>query len=178
VGADYWIWPGRLTGLELSLSDPLGCLPGRALPARLSDGAGPARGAQGRRAGQTWHTARGRCPAQIARRAGHNITVLLTVYAHCTDGQDDITNRQIEHALCTRTQAQRQTASGPANRRYRPDPVRHMSVRGPHPRCRGQPGRPCTPAAANPRHGHPARVAASGGHWRPPSPRMPVAGPK
>jgi hypothetical protein len=37
----------------------------------------------------------GAAPAQIARRAGHNITVLLTVYAHCIDGQDDITNRQI-----------------------------------------------------------------------------------
>ena len=38
-------------------------------------------------------------PARIARRAGHSITTLLTVYAHCTDGQDDITNHQIEQAL-------------------------------------------------------------------------------
>src|SRR6266581_8427787 len=50
VGLDCWIWPGRLTGLGSSLSDLLGCLPGRALPARLSDGASPARGVQGRRA--------------------------------------------------------------------------------------------------------------------------------
>jgi len=38
-------------------------------------------------------------PAQIAARAGHSVSVLLTVYAHCIDGQDQITNRLIEHAL-------------------------------------------------------------------------------
>jgi integrase len=38
----------------------------------------------------------GAAPAQIAQRAGHSITVLLAVYTHCIDGQDDITNRQIE----------------------------------------------------------------------------------
>ena len=37
-------------------------------------------------------------PAQIAARAGHSVTVLLTVYAHCIDGQDQITNRLIERA--------------------------------------------------------------------------------
>ena len=41
----------------------------------------------------------GAAPAQIAQRAGHSITVLLAVYTHCIDGQDDITNRQIERAL-------------------------------------------------------------------------------
>ena len=56
-------------------------------------------------------------PARIARRAGHNITVLLTVYTHCIDGQDDITNRQIEHALRTRTQAHHQAASSSKRRR-------------------------------------------------------------
>jgi integrase len=78
----------------------------------------------------------GAAPAQVAQRAGHSITVLLAVYTHCIDGQDDITNRQIEHALHPRNQAQCVTASGLANRRYRPDPVRHMSVHGPHPRAR------------------------------------------
>jgi trans-aconitate methyltransferase len=38
-------------------------------------------------------------PVQIAARAGHSVTVLLTVYTHCVDGQDQITNRLIEHAL-------------------------------------------------------------------------------
>ena len=41
VGLDYWIWPGRPTGLGSSLSDLLGRLPSRAPPARLPDGAGP-----------------------------------------------------------------------------------------------------------------------------------------
>jgi integrase len=75
-------------------------------------------------------------PAQIAQRAGHSITMLLAVYTHCIHGQDDITNRQIERALHARNQEHRQTASGSANRRYRPDPVRHMSVHGPRSRAR------------------------------------------
>src|ERR1039457_3854169 len=45
-------------------------------------------------------------------------------------------NRQIERALNARNQAHRQTASGSANRRYRPHPVRHMSVDGPRSRAR------------------------------------------
>ena len=116
--------------------------------------------------GRTWHTARtqtlgpaadttlarrpydlrhaalslwlnaGAAPAQIAQRAGHSTTTLLAVYTHCIDGQDDITNRQIEHALHAENQAQCRKASGSANRRYRPDPVRHMSVHGPQPSAR------------------------------------------
>jgi hypothetical protein len=78
----------------------------------------------------------GAAPAQIAQRAGHSITMLLAVYTHCIDGQDDITNRQIDHALQVGNQAHRVTASGSANRRYRPKRVRHMSVDGPHPRAR------------------------------------------
>ena len=78
----------------------------------------------------------GAAPAQIAQRAGHSITVLLAVYAHCIDGQDDITNRQIERTLNARNQTHHRTASGSTNRRYRPDPVRHMSVPGPHSRAR------------------------------------------
>ncbi len=62
----------------------------------------------------------GAAPAQIAQRAGHSITMLLAVYTHCIDGQDNITNRQIEHALHTGNQARSVTASGSANRRYRP----------------------------------------------------------
>jgi integrase len=92
----------------------------------------------------------GAAPAQIAQRAGHSITMLLAVYTHCIDGQDDITNRQIERALNARNQARHQTASGSANRRYHPDPVRHMSVDGPHSGARAaacQP--PCTRSQAS-----------------------------
>jgi hypothetical protein len=78
----------------------------------------------------------GAAPAQIAQRAGHSITMLLAVYTHCIDGQDDITNRQIERALHARNQEHHQKASGSANRRYRPGPVRHMSVDGPRSRAR------------------------------------------
>ena len=78
----------------------------------------------------------GAAPAQIAQRAGHSTAMLLAVYTHCIDGQDDIANRQIERALNARNQTRHRTASGSANRRYRPDPVRHMSVPGPHSRAR------------------------------------------
>jgi integrase len=134
--------------------------------------------------GRTWHTARtqtlgsaaattlarrpcdlrhaalslwlnaGAAPAQIAQRAGHSTTTLLAVYTHCIDGQDDITNRQIEHALHARNQAQCPKASGSANRRYRPDPVRHMSVHGPHPRARTATCQPHAPAGRTPSFDH------------------------
>lgn len=47
VGLDYWIWHGRTSRLRSSLSDHSGCLPARALPARLTDGAGAAPGIVG-----------------------------------------------------------------------------------------------------------------------------------
>jgi hypothetical protein len=96
----------------------------------------------------------GAAPAQIAQRAGHSTTTLLAVYTHCIDGQDDITNRQIEHALHARNQAQCPKVSGSANRRYRPDPVRHMSVPGPHPRARTTTCQPRALAARTPRFEH------------------------
>jgi hypothetical protein len=46
------------------------------------------------------------------------------------------------------------TASGSANRRYSPDPVRHMSVHGPHSRARPAACQPRAPAARTPRHDH------------------------
>lgn len=49
----------------------------------------------------------GAAPAEIARRAGHSVTTLLAVYTHRIDGQDDITNRQIERALRPCGQARR-----------------------------------------------------------------------
>jgi len=42
VGLDYSIWPGQSCGLGSSLSDLLGRVLARVLPARLHDGAGPA----------------------------------------------------------------------------------------------------------------------------------------
>jgi integrase len=96
----------------------------------------------------------GAAPAQIAQRAGHSITTLLAVYTHCIDGQDDITNRQIERALHARNQTQCPKASGSANRRYRPDPVRHMSAHGPHSRARTAACQPRATAARTPSFDH------------------------
>jgi integrase len=96
----------------------------------------------------------GAAPAQIAQRAGHSITMLLAVYTHCIDGQADITNRQIEHALHAGSQAHCVTASGSANRRYHPDSVRHMSVHGPHSCARTADCQPRAAAARTPRYDH------------------------
>jgi integrase len=38
-------------------------------------------------------------PAQVAEWAGHSVADLLTVYAKCIDGQDQIAKRRIEDAL-------------------------------------------------------------------------------
>jgi hypothetical protein len=43
--------------------------------------------------------ASGAPPAEVAARAGHSTRVLLTVYAHCIPGCDQITSQQIEQAL-------------------------------------------------------------------------------
>jgi integrase len=37
--------------------------------------------------------------AEIAARAGHSTRVLLTIYAHCIPGCDQIASQQIEQAL-------------------------------------------------------------------------------
>jgi hypothetical protein len=37
--------------------------------------------------------------AEVARRAGHGVAVLLKVYAHCIDGHADATNQRITDAL-------------------------------------------------------------------------------
>ena len=36
---------------------------------------------------------------EVARRAGHSVAVLLKIYAHCIDGQDDAANKRITDAL-------------------------------------------------------------------------------
>lgn len=89
------------------------------------------------------------------RLAGHSLTVLLTLYAHCIDGQDQITNRLIEHALCPGSRALCPKASGSANRRYRPDPVRYMSVN--RPVCPGMARNRPGPAARTTSYSRPAR---------------------
>jgi hypothetical protein len=38
-------------------------------------------------------------PAEIAARAGHSVRVLLTIYAHCMPGCDQIASQHIEQAL-------------------------------------------------------------------------------
>ena len=43
--------------------------------------------------------ASGAPPAEIAARAGHSVRVLLTCYAHCIPGCDQIASQQIEQAL-------------------------------------------------------------------------------
>jgi hypothetical protein len=105
----------------------------------------------------------GAAPAQIAQRAGHSVTSLLAVYTHCIDGQDDITNRQIERALDTQNRARRQIASGSANRRYHPDPVRHMSAHGPHSRTRAAACQPLRTRSQNSSLRSPVTVSAAQG---------------
>jgi hypothetical protein len=90
-------------------------------------------------------------PAQIAARAGHSVIVLLTVYTHCIDGQDQITNRLIEHALRSASMALCPKASGSANRYHHSDPVRYMSVDW-----------PARPGMAHNRLGVHARTTSSG----------------
>jgi len=90
-------------------------------------------------------------PAQIAARAGHSVTVLLTVYTHCVDGEDQITNGLIEHALSPASTALCSKASGSANRYHHPDPVRYMSV-----------DRPARPGVARNRPGLQTRTTSSG----------------
>jgi len=74
-------------------------------------------------------------PAEVAARAGNSVHVLESVYAHCTDGRDDLISQQIEDALDpdsgTPHVSQCATASAYTHRRYRHDPVRHMSVNNP-----------------------------------------------
>ena len=43
--------------------------------------------------------ASGAPPAEIAARAGHSVRVLLTIYAHCIPGCDQIASQHIEQAL-------------------------------------------------------------------------------
>jgi len=81
-----------------------------------------------------WLNATG-VPAEVAARAGNSVRVLQAVYAHCIDGREQVIRRQIQDALdsgsCTLNESRCVTASGYTHRRYRPDPVRHMSVNGP-----------------------------------------------
>jgi hypothetical protein len=36
---------------------------------------------------------------EVARRAGHDVAVLLKVYAGCIDGEEELVNTRIEAAL-------------------------------------------------------------------------------
>jgi integrase len=48
-----------------------------------------------RHAALSLRLASGSPPAEIAARAGHSVHILLTVYAHCTPGCDQIASQQI-----------------------------------------------------------------------------------
>jgi hypothetical protein len=71
-----------------------------------------------------WLNATG-APAEVAARAGNSVHVLQDVYAHCTDGREDLISQQIEDALDpdsgTPHVSQCVTASGYTHRWYRPD---------------------------------------------------------
>ena len=45
-----------------------------------------------------WLNATG-APAEVAARAGNSVHVLQDVYAHCTDGREDLISQRIEDAL-------------------------------------------------------------------------------
>ena len=69
--------------------------------------------------------ASGAPPAEIAARAGHSVRVLLTIYAHCIPGCDQIASQHIEQALRPSHWAPRwptRTGADAGN------PVRHTSV--------------------------------------------------
>ena len=87
-----------------------------------------------------WLNATG-APAEVAARAGNSVHVLQDVYAHCTDGREDLISQQIEDALDpdsgTPHVSQCVTASGYTHRWHRPDAVRHMSVNDPERPRRG-----------------------------------------
>lgn len=93
-------------------------------------------------------------PAQIAARAGNSVPVLQTIYTHCIDGQDDLVNQQIEHALGATAPSLPVTASGSPDRRHRSGPVRHMSVNGPRRAARHQPHNTSTRAHIPLHDGH------------------------
>ena len=71
-------------------------------------------------------------PAEVAARAGNSVRVLHTVCTHCLHGQEDAVSHQIEHALTRGSPSLLVTASGSPHRRHRREPVRHLSVHGPH----------------------------------------------
>ena len=59
--------------------------------------------------------ASGAPPAEVAARAGHSVHVLLTTYAHCIPGHDQIASQHIEQAL----RSSRWPPAGPQNPRGR-----------------------------------------------------------
>jgi hypothetical protein len=63
-------------------------------------------------------------PAEIAARAGHSVRVLLTIYAHCMPGCDQIASQQIEQALRPSRWPRWPTRTGADAG----NPVRHASV--------------------------------------------------
>jgi hypothetical protein len=49
---------------------------------------------------------------EVARRAGHGVAVMLSVYANCIDGQEAIVNGRIEAALSGQELPSVETSTG------------------------------------------------------------------
>ncbi len=70
-----------------------------AAPTPACPGTLPLRPYDLRHAALSLWLASGAPPAEVAARAGHSVRVLLTIYAHCMPGCDQIASQQIEQAL-------------------------------------------------------------------------------
>jgi hypothetical protein len=54
---------------------------------------------------------------EVARRAGYGVAVLLKIYAHCIDRQDDAANQRINDALGAKSTRPNRTARKTATAR-------------------------------------------------------------
>ena len=99
--ADGWLFQGARGG---ALSESLyGRIWHQARAAAMpQDGTGAQRARRPydlRHAALSLWLASGAPPAEIAARAGHSVRVLLSIYAHCMPGCDQIASQHIEQAL-------------------------------------------------------------------------------
>ena len=122
--------------------------------------------------------ASGAPPAEIATRAGHSVHVLLTVYAHCVPGHDQIASQHIGQAL--RPSRGTQPVAGPRNP-YDPGRPRPPCVRVTARRSGTRldvPGPPLTDRTAGELRKHPrnsSTLAGRGPTGPDPSPNAPQA---
>ena len=67
--------------------------------------------------------------AEVARRAGYGVAVLLKIYAHCIDGQADAANQRITDALSAKDTEQNPAARKTATARRHPNAWGRVLVR-------------------------------------------------